>query len=168
MPETIIHVPNFSSLRLIPVFFSNCVLCSRFFFHDSGKQFLWNAPTIGKETRPYSRSLPIFFHLTHLVTNTTCSIQKGPSVRLRFARIFIFHFNLHFSRHTSTRKLGHSDTRAEFIQQVHTIGRREFTSAGRRLDGSCAAKLFSSNYYRPPSNDVPASSDAILKIFSKI
>lgn len=49
----------------------------------------------------------------------------------------------------------------------YTTGRREFASAGRSsVDGSRAAKLFSSNYYRPPSNDgVLANRVAILKIF---
>jgi len=56
------------------------------------------------------------------------------------------------ARHTFGRKVGHSDTRAEFIQQAHS--RREFTSAGKPVDSSRAAKLFSSNYYLPPSNDV--------------
>lgn len=108
-----------SSLRLIPIYFSPIAFSAffhhAFFFHDSGKRFfLWNAPAKGKAMcRSCSRSLLIFFHLMHLVTNTTCSIRKGPeSVRFRFARIFIFHFNLHFSRsthvHEKARTLGHS------------------------------------------------------------
>lgn len=134
------------------------------------------------------RRLALAFHYLYLSVlcaslNTTCSIRKAtcpplPPLRLaRVARIFIFHFNFHFQPlathvHEKGRTLGHS--RTEFIHSERTTGRRdggEFTSAGRPpVDSSCAAKLFSSNYYRPRRRLMTPSShgDAILKIFSKV
>lgn len=142
------------------VFFSDCVLSSLYtspcfsfslLARESGSDFC------EKRGRPaLSLSPPVhylYFSVLRASLNTTCSIRKRQSPRFRSARarIFIFHFNFHFSRSTYVHEKGRTLVRNSYSK--YTTGRREFTSACRPLDSSCTAKLFSSNYYSPPSND---------------
>lgn len=89
----------------------------------------------------------LYFSVLCASLNTTCSIRKRATAvaRLRFvwARIFIFHFNLHFSRSTHVHEKGRTLTRNSYSTRP---GRRKFTSASRPPDSSRMAKLFSSNY----------------------
>lgn len=164
------HSPYFP-----PIVFSLPFYVSFFFFlllpppsQRIRERFLQNTFPRKKEARrACSRSLPIFFCLMRLVKHDVLNTKAPESPALRFARarIFIFHFNFHFSRSTHVHEKGRTLVRNSYSK--YTTGRREFTSACRPSDSSCTAKLFSSNYYRPPSNDAGAS-DAILKIFSKV
>lgn len=142
-----------------------------FSVHDSfstirGNNFCETRQQKGKEARSRSRSLPIFFHLTHLVTNTTCSIQKGLIVQLRF--IFIFHFKICTSaaRHTSREN---SDIRTLVRNSYSRYIRPGAGNLHLPVEGWMA--LVRRNYLiviTTSRRRMTLSSDAILKIFSKI
>jgi len=79
----------------------------------------------------------------HSVLN---SRECGPSRHAR-ARIFIFHFNLHFSRSTHVREKGRTPrtlVRNSYgASAARRCGRREFTSAaGGPLDSSCSQRNY--------------------------
>jgi len=156
------------SLRDLFPYFSSTVF---FLFH------IFFSPNNFHGTRPRerkacscSRLLPIFFCLTRLVKHDVLNTKAPGSPRLRLAqaRIFIFHFNLYFSRsthvHEKGRTFGHScgihtaSTRPDggnlrlLVDRWIALARRNYLvviTTGRRLM-------------------TPASSDAILKIFSKV
>lgn len=156
---------SFALRRLFAEYFSPTARLFRFFISFSFFSFAANQGTIfAKRARVHY----LYFSVLHASLNTTfvldtAALRPGTG-------IFIFHFNLCFSRArsdgTSTRKRGRArpDTRAEFIQQQVRDGsprrrRREFTSGTHRriaLSVCRVAKLFSSNYYGPPSNDAGA------------
>lgn len=161
-----LHVPDFSSPRFIPTFFSICIPCSRLFLHNLAKTiFAKRAPAKReKEVRIHY----LYFFILRTSLRTRCArYRRAPSVRLRFSRIFIFHFNLHFNRSTHVHEKARTLVRNSYSRYTRPGG----GNLHLPVDGWMA--LVRRNYLvvittGPPSNDTPASGDAILKIFSKI
>lgn len=130
---------------ILNVFFFNRARSFSLFFPTAIRGTIFARRAACEKARSCSRSLPMFFHLTRLVKHATRPIPGVPGFRFGGrAWIFIFHFNLHFSRSTHVHEKGRTLVRNSYSK--YTTGRREFTSAGRPVDGSRAAKLFNSNY----------------------
>lgn len=139
-----------------------------FFLRIKGTIFVVRAREKGRRARV--RVHYLYFSVLYASLNTMCSIRKRriPRLRLAQARIFIFHFNLYFSRsthvHEKGRTFGHSCG-------IHTASTRPDGGNLRLLVDRWIA-LARWNYLVVITTGrrlmTPASSDAILKIFSKV
>jgi len=107
---------------LFPYFSSPAFFLFHFFLRIKGTIFAWYAPARNEGVLAFTFITYIFFCLIRLVKHDVLN-TKAPGVpgcaspKPGFS--YFTSISTSAARHTSTRKVGHSDTRAEFIQQVH-------------------------------------------------
>jgi len=139
-------------------YFSSTIFLLSFFSWFGGR-FLRDASPMKKgDALLFTFITYVFPSYTRLVKHAMRPIR---SPGFRFGRNPDFHISLQsplqpLGRERLTRPRERLDTRilVRNSYSKYTTERREFTSAGGPVDSSRAVKLFSSNYYRPPSNNV--------------